>query len=83
MRDELRPEFGRAPVYPLAMLEIDPDVLEAKWALTHPPLALEAGLALASSVRMPYAGGTHAPRATAREPTGIRSEPQMVLKPRR
>ena len=38
MRGELRPEYGFAPDYPLATLEIDPGVLEEKWALSHPDL---------------------------------------------
>lgn len=41
MKGELRAAFGFAPTYPLATLAIDPDVLEDKWALTHPNLVLE------------------------------------------
>jgi hypothetical protein len=32
-------EFGFARSYPLATLAIDPDLLEEKWAMTHPPFA--------------------------------------------
>ena len=41
MREELRPEYGRGPVFPLATLEIEGDILAAKWALTHPQLCRE------------------------------------------
>jgi hypothetical protein len=34
-------EFGFARAYPLATLAVDPFLLQEKWALTHPPLALE------------------------------------------
>lgn len=34
-------EFGFARAYPLATLAIDPDLLREKWAITHPPLAIE------------------------------------------
>jgi hypothetical protein len=34
-------DFGFVPQYPLATLPIDTDLLEEKWALTHPALALE------------------------------------------
>lgn len=33
---ELRSEYRHAKAYPLAMLAIDPDVLEEKWARSHP-----------------------------------------------
>lgn len=35
-------DFGFAKKYPLATLPIDPDLLKAKWALTHPAFAIEA-----------------------------------------
>jgi hypothetical protein len=41
MRGEVRPEFGRGSSYPLAVLPVDPDLLEEKWMLTHPKLAPE------------------------------------------
>jgi hypothetical protein len=41
MKGELRPAFGYAPPYPFATLPIDNDILEDKWALTHPNLVLE------------------------------------------
>ena len=41
MKGELRAAFGYGATYPLATLSIDPDVLEDKWALTHPNLVLE------------------------------------------
>jgi hypothetical protein len=41
MKGEIRPAFGYSPPYPLAMLQIDNDILEDKWALTHPALVLE------------------------------------------
>ncbi|MEY2527557.1 MAG: hypothetical protein QOE73_2328 [Verrucomicrobiota bacterium] len=41
MKGEVRPAFGYSAAYPLATLPIDPDVLEDKWALTHPALVLE------------------------------------------
>lgn len=41
MYGQLRPAFGYARPYPLATLAIDPDLLDAKWELTHPPLARE------------------------------------------
>jgi len=34
-------DFGFVRKYPLATLPIDMDLLEQKWALTHPPFALE------------------------------------------
>ncbi|MBA3386244.1 MAG: PD-(D/E)XK nuclease family protein [Chthoniobacterales bacterium] len=37
----LRPSFGYAPDYPLATLAVDPDLLDAKWELTHPALVRE------------------------------------------
>ena len=41
MKGEVRPAFGFSKPYPLATLPIDYDVLEDKWALTHPALVLE------------------------------------------
>ena len=41
MREELRPEYSRGPTLPLATLEIDKEILEAKWILTHPQFAKE------------------------------------------
>lgn len=41
MIGELRPEFGLPRTYPLATLPINLDVLEEKWALTHPKLQPE------------------------------------------
>ncbi|MFN2540907.1 MAG: PD-(D/E)XK nuclease family protein, partial [Chthoniobacterales bacterium] len=41
MKGEIRPAFGYSPPYPLATLPIDNDILEDKWALTHPALVLE------------------------------------------
>jgi hypothetical protein len=41
MKGEIRPEFGQSNPYPLATLAIDPDLLAAKWELTHPELVLE------------------------------------------
>jgi hypothetical protein len=41
MKGEIRAAFGYSATYPLATLPIDPDVLEDKWALTHPNLVLE------------------------------------------
>jgi hypothetical protein len=41
MRGEIRPAFGYSAPYPLATLSIDNDILEDKWALTHPALVLE------------------------------------------
>jgi PD-(D/E)XK nuclease superfamily protein len=41
MKGEIRPAFGYGPPYPLATLPIDNDILEDKWALTHPALVLE------------------------------------------
>ena len=41
MKGEIRPAFGYSVAYPLATLSIDNDVLEDKWALTHPALVLE------------------------------------------
>jgi hypothetical protein len=39
----LRDEFAFRGDYPLATLAIDPEVLEEKWALTHPNFAEDAG----------------------------------------
>ncbi|MFL6501775.1 MAG: PD-(D/E)XK nuclease family protein, partial [Candidatus Udaeobacter sp.] len=41
MKGEIRPAFGCSAPYPLATLPIDNDILEDKWALTHPALVLE------------------------------------------
>jgi hypothetical protein len=41
MKGEIRPAFGYSAPYPLATLPIDSDILEDKWALTHPALVLE------------------------------------------
>ena len=41
MKGEIRPAFGYSASYPLATLQIDNDILEDKWALTHPALVLE------------------------------------------
>jgi hypothetical protein len=41
MKGEIRPAFGYSARYPLATLPIDSDILEDKWALTHPALVLE------------------------------------------
>ncbi len=41
MKGEVRPAFGYSAPYPLATLPIDNDLLEDKWALTHPNLVLE------------------------------------------
>jgi PD-(D/E)XK nuclease superfamily len=41
MKGEIRPVFGYTAPYPLATLPIDNDILEDKWALTHPALVLE------------------------------------------
>jgi hypothetical protein len=41
MLGKLHNEFGFARAYPLATLAIDPDFLREKWAITHPPLAIE------------------------------------------
>ncbi|HET9418432.1 MAG TPA: PD-(D/E)XK nuclease family protein, partial [Chthoniobacterales bacterium] len=41
MKGEIRPAFSYSAPYPLATLPIDNDILEDKWALTHPALVLE------------------------------------------
>jgi PD-(D/E)XK nuclease superfamily len=41
MKGEIRPAFGYSAPYPLATLQIDNDILEDKWALTHSALVLE------------------------------------------
>ena len=41
MKGEIRPAFVYSARYPLATLQIDNDILEDKWALTHPALVLE------------------------------------------
>jgi hypothetical protein len=41
MKGEIRPAFGYSAPYPLATLPIDTDILEDKWALTHPAIVLE------------------------------------------
>jgi hypothetical protein len=35
-------DFGFAKKYPLGTLSIDPDLLKAKWVLTHPAFSIEA-----------------------------------------
>jgi hypothetical protein len=39
MREELRPEYGHGAAFPLATLAIDKDILDEKWAFTHPALS--------------------------------------------
>lgn len=41
MYGQLRPQFGYSRPYPLATVAIDPDLLDAKWELTHKALARE------------------------------------------
>jgi len=41
VRGELRPEFGSGRETALATLAVDEDLLEARWLLTHPGIALE------------------------------------------
>jgi len=41
MKGEMRPAFGYSAPYPLATLQVDSDILEDKWALTHENLVLE------------------------------------------
>jgi PD-(D/E)XK nuclease superfamily len=41
MKGYIRPAFGYSAPYPFATLQIDNDILEDKWALTHPALVLE------------------------------------------
>jgi hypothetical protein len=41
MKGEIRPAFGYSARYPLATLPVDNDILEDKWAVTHPALVLE------------------------------------------
>ena len=41
MKGEIRPAFGYSAPYPIATLPVDNDILEDKWALTHPALVLE------------------------------------------
>lgn len=41
MKGELRPAFGYGPVYPLATLAIDQEILEDKWQHSHANLVLE------------------------------------------
>jgi hypothetical protein len=36
-------EYGFAYDYPLATLAVDEDLLQEKWAMTHPALATESG----------------------------------------
>jgi hypothetical protein len=38
MLEDIRPEFSRSTAFPLAILPVDPDILKAKWDLTHPLL---------------------------------------------
>ena len=42
MRGAIRSEFNFTGAYPLATLAVDYDVLEAKWALTHPAFATQS-----------------------------------------
>ena len=42
MRGPIRSDFSFSGDYPLATLALDPDLLETKWALTHPALASDA-----------------------------------------
>ena len=39
MRGLVHSDFGFSRAYPLATLPIDPDLLQEKWTLTHPPFA--------------------------------------------
>jgi PD-(D/E)XK nuclease superfamily len=41
IKGEIRSAFGYSAPYPLATLQIDNDILEDKWALTHSALVLE------------------------------------------
>jgi hypothetical protein len=41
VRGQMRAEYGPSLELPLATLAVDPDVLEEKWALTHPGLAAQ------------------------------------------
>ena len=41
MKGEIRKAYGFSADYPLATLQVDPDILEDKWALTHEALVLE------------------------------------------
>jgi hypothetical protein len=41
LKGDIRPAFGYSAPYPFATLQIDNDILEDKWALTHPALVLE------------------------------------------
>ena len=41
MLDSVHADYGFAHDYPLATLGVDEELLQEKWALTHPPLALE------------------------------------------
>jgi hypothetical protein len=41
MKGEIRPAFGYSAPYPFATLPVDNDILEDKWAITHPALVLE------------------------------------------
>jgi hypothetical protein len=41
MKGDIRPAFGYGVPYPLATLQVDPDILEDKWSLTHAALVLE------------------------------------------
>jgi hypothetical protein len=43
MLGSVHTDFGFVRKYPLATLPIDTDLLEAKWALTHPAFVLEEG----------------------------------------
>jgi hypothetical protein len=41
MKGDIRPAFRYSAPYPFATLQIDNDILEDKWSLTHPALVLE------------------------------------------
>ncbi|MCA1658699.1 MAG: PD-(D/E)XK nuclease family protein, partial [Verrucomicrobiaceae bacterium] len=41
MKGRLRDAFSFSKNYPLATLEIDPEIIDERWELTHPDLALE------------------------------------------
>ena len=41
MKGQLRGAFTFTKDYPLATLSIDPEIIDERWELTHPDLALE------------------------------------------
>ncbi len=43
MTGPIHAEYGFAHEYPLATLAIDEDLLQEKWTMTHPALAIELG----------------------------------------